>query len=239
MRKTSGTWLCNCSFSPDGCVSIRAAGDVVKIARLLFILALFSGLASLASVAKADGVDPVITTSGCGGRNQRPCDAVVLGPGQTMASLSATFTCTDPTNPTTCTASETVVNDTGRAITGFSLLFTAESIPLIFHCAEEGFFACSPDETNSNLFHFTGASICTASLNGDDFSDGVFRPDSDGDEGCGVVITFQGVAGDGTGLNGASVTETFNTPEPSSILLLLFGLMTGLVTLKFFSRVAA
>jgi len=221
----------------------------VKIARLLFIVALFSGLTSLASVAKADGVDPIITTSGCGGRNQKPCDAVVLGPGQTSASLSLTFGCTDPTNPTTCTASETVLNDTGAAITNFALLFTGEfdsmgnPITLSFSCSASGFFLCSPDSSNSDLFHFTGASICSGSLNRDDFVDGVFTPDGDSDDGCGVVITLQGVAGDlqnGVNpLNNAVVDASFSTPEPSTILLLLFGLMSALVTLKFFSRVAA
>jgi len=61
--------------------------------------------------------------------------------------------------------------------------------------------------------------------------EGVFTPEG---EECGVIIGLQGIAGEPF-LQGVTVTSTFSTtatPEPSSAVLLLFGLMAGLVGFK-------
>lgn len=215
--------------------------------KLIRFLVVVGFLAICASAARADGVDPIITTRGCGGTS--PCDAVILGPGQTITTVSETFSCSGTTS-NTCTAMEAVINDTGASITSFELAFTGATtstgapLSLIFSCddATEGqLFSCQ--SLGNNTFLFTAGSICTATPDTeDDIIDGVFVPDGDTDDGCGVVIGLTGVNGvdppptDPNGnplLNGATATAIFNTPEPSSALLLLFGLMGGLVSFKF------
>lgn len=210
----------------------------MKLIHLLVVVA-FLGIS--ASVARADGVDPIVTTKGCGGTTGTICDAVILGPGQTSATVSETFSCSGTTSDT-CLAAESVINDTGASITSFELTFTGATtsggspLALVFSCstAEGQLFSCQ--SLGNNSFLFTGASLCSGSPDTqDDIVDGVFTPDGDSDDGCGVVIGLQGVNGVDpapTVLNGATVTAGFATPEPSSALLLLFGLMGGLVSFK-------
>jgi hypothetical protein len=205
----------------------------VKLIHLLVVVA-FLGIS--ASVALADGVDPIVFTRGCGGIGQPACDAIFLT--GTSATISATFACSGST-PDTCTASETVLNGTFDAITHFTLAFNATgilpdnggTIPLSFACAPppvEGppfLFNCS---SSGNTLSFTGGSLCPE-------NEGETAPD--GDE-CGVIIDLQGstTTNDptGTGLAGVKISANFSTaaPEPSSALLLMAGLMAGLVGLK-------
>lgn len=201
----------------------------MKIIRFLIVFA-FLGIS--AAVALADGVDPIVRTRGCGGAGQPACDAVLLT--GTSVDISATFACSG-TTADTCTASETVLNGTVNAITSFTLAFNATgtlpgggTIPLSFACAPPpgegpGFlFNCS----GTNTLTFTGGSLCP---------ENEVEAEPDGDE-CGVVIELQGSATTndptGTGLAGVTISANFSTPEPSSALLLLFGLMAGLVGLK-------
>lgn len=211
----------------------------MKLIQILFVGALlvvaFSAVS--APVAFADTTDPILLTKGCGGAGQPACDFEVLGPGQTSLTVTESFAC-DPTT-LVCTASDSVVNETGLPVGSFTLALSAmdsNGNTLIYSCDTEHiqFFACSPTG-NPDVFTFSGNgnTLCSDS---DDFVGGVFTPD--GDE-CGVTISLSGTESEGLSNNDV-VTGTFATaPEPSSALLLLFGLLTGMVGLKYFRAVAA
>lgn len=206
----------------------------MKLIHIFFVAALLmvAFLSVSAPAALADGTDPIVFTKGCGGVGQPACKTVLLTPGETTVTVSETFNCTGTTTDT-CSAIEDVINESGTTVTRFDLAFnpvSVNNIPLSFSCAPppgEGsfLFTCSP--LGNNVFAFTGGSLCSDS---DDLVGGVFTPD--GDE-CGVIIGLQGIAGEPF-LQGVTVTSTFSTatPEPSSAVLLLFGLMAGLVGFK-------
>jgi|SRR5882724_2375715 len=182
-----------------------------------------------ASVAQADGVDPIVFTKGCGGTTGKICDPEFLTPGNTTLTVTEAFKCDAFGN--NCTAEDSVVNETGVAINSFSLVLDNLDGTLTYSCGnvESQFFACSPVAGTTNAFTFTGGSnsLCA---DADDLSHGSFTPD--GDE-CGVIISLSGTTGES--LSGVTVTGTFSTastPEPSSGLLLMAGLMAGLVSLK-------
>jgi len=198
----------------------------------MLVVVAFLGVS--ASVAQADGTDPIVFTKGCGAVGQPACKTVPLTPGETTVTVSETFHCTG-TGTDTCSAIEDVINETGATVTSFFLAFqpvSVNNIPLSFSC-EQGepgsfLFACNP--LGNNVFAFTGGSLCSDS---DDVVDGVFIPDPPGSQDeCGVIIGLQGIAGEPF-LDNVTVTSTFSTtPEPSSAVLLLFGLMAGLVGFK-------
>jgi hypothetical protein len=202
----------------------------VKLIHIFFMAALLvlAFLSVSAPAALADGTDPIVFTKGCGGLGQPACKTVLLTPGETTVTVSETFNCTGTTTDT-CSAIEDVINESGATVTSFSLAFqpvSVNNIPLSFSCASGEFlFTCNP--SGNNVFTFTGGSLCS---DPDDLVGGVFTPD--GDE-CGVIIGLQGIAGEPF-LQGVTVTSTFSTatPEPSSAVLLLFGLMAGLVGFK-------
>jgi PEP-CTERM motif len=204
----------------------------VKLIHIFFVAALLmvAFLSVSAPTALADGTDPIVFTKGCGGLGQPACKTVLLTPGETTVTVSETFNCTGTTTDT-CSAIEDVINESGATVTHFDLAFNPVSvhgIPLSFSCAPpptEGSFLFTCNSLGGNTFAFTGGSLCSDS---DDLVDGVFTPD--GDE-CGVIIGLQGIAGEPS-LQGVTVTSTFSTPEPSSAVLLLFGLMAGLVGFK-------
>ena len=204
----------------------------MKLIHLLVVVA-FLGIS--ASVALADGVDPIVFTRGCGGTGQPACDAILLT--GTSVNISATFACSGSTADT-CSTFVDVLNGTLAAINSFTITFNATgtlpdgggTIPLSFACATppvEGapfLFNCSG---SGNTLTFTGGTLCP-----ENESETV----PDGDE-CGVVINLQGSSTTndptGTGLAGVTISGNFSTvPEPSSALLLMAGLMAGLVGLK-------
>jgi hypothetical protein len=195
----------------------------VKLIHLLVVVA-FLGIS--ASVALADGVDPIVFTKGCGGSTGTICDPEFLTPGSTTLTVTESFTCDVSGN---CTATDSVVNGTGGAVNGFTLVLSAldsEGQALTYSCGEGGFYTCS--QSGPTTFSFTGNTLCS---DPDDFVDGTFA--FDGDE-CGVIIGLTGTRTEGL-FTGDTVTGTFstsNTPEPSSGLLLMAGLMAGLVSLK-------
>jgi hypothetical protein len=204
----------------------------VKFMRFLVVVGF---LAICASAARADGVDPKVFTSGCG----TSCDAVVLTPGNTTVTVSETFSCDSSGN---CTATDDVYNATGANINSFTMVFDTLDGTLNYSCStmEEQLFTCSPVVGTTNAFTFTGASVCSG--NSDDYKivEGVavFTPDNDADDACGVVIGLTATTSEGIS-NNETVSSTFaTTPEPSSALLLLFGLMVGIVVLKFRGSVA-
>ena len=194
--------------------------------RLIHLLVVVAFLGISASVALADGVDPIVTTKGCGGTTGTICDPEFLTPGSTTLTVTESFTCDLSGN---CTAQDSVVNETGVAVNSFTLVLSAmdsEGQTLTYSCGDGGLFACS--QTGPDSFTFSGNSLCADS---DDLGEeGTFTPD--GDE-CGVIIGLSGTTGEGL-FTGDTVTGTFSTaaPEPSSGLLLMAGLMAGLVTLK-------
>jgi hypothetical protein len=194
----------------------------VKLIHLLVVVA-FLGIS--ASVAQADGVDPIVFTKGCGGTTGKICDPEFLTPGSTTLTVTESFTCDLSGN---CTAEDSVVNGTGAVVDSFTLVLSArdsEGQALTYSCGEEGFFTCS--QSGPTSFSFTGNTLCS---DPDDLSDGTFV--FDGDE-CGVIIGLSGTTAEGL-FTGDTVTGTFSTatPEPSSGLLLMAGLMAGLVSLK-------
>ena len=203
--------------------------------RFLLVVAF---LGFCASAARADGTDPVVRTLGCGGIGQPRCATVLLTPGNTSVTVNETFSC----DLTGCTAMEDVINMTDTAITSFSLVFAnPDSLgrTLSYSCADSesnSLFSCSGGPT---ALFFTGASLCAdpdADLTEED--GGTFTPD--GDE-CGVIIALSASLSEGI-TTGESVSATFSTstPEPSTALLLLFGLMGGgLVSFKSLRKVLA
>lgn len=214
----------------------------MKLIHLLVVIA-FLGIS--ASVALADGVpaDPIVFTKGCGGAGQPACDAALIGPGGT-APFSATFSCTT-TTVTSCFASEDFLNLSGATITSFNLDLNPVSVngnPLVFACGSAIFssFVCTQD--SALVFTFSGGSLCPTDSNDVQPISGSpgqfnFVPDGDAsDDLCsGITIAMQGsttVTNDPF-LRGVTVTGGVSTPEPGSGLLLLFGLMAGMVGVKY------
>ena len=211
-------------------------GITLKLLKLLiptvflaaFMVSVFLSISAPAILA--DTTDPLVFTKGCGGVGQPACKTVVLTPGETTVTVSETFNCTGTTTDT-CTAMEDVLNETGAPVSMFDLAFNPVSLmgtTLSFSCEQpppEGSFLFTCNPLGNNAFAFTGASLCS---DPDFFEDG---STPDGDE-CGVIIGLQGIAGEPF-LQGVTVTSTFSTaPEPSSAVLLLFGLIAGLVGFK-------
>lgn len=202
----------------------------MKLIHMVFVAAfLVVAVVSLsAPVALADGTDPIVFTRGCGGKGQPACDVEVLTPGNTSISVSETFTCDTTGN---CTATDSVINLTGMPIDTFSLSLVSPDPHLTYSCDNSPgqLFTCFQPDPATPFFTFSGASLCSdpdSDLVGD-----VFTPD--GDE-CGVIIGLSGTTAEGL-FTGETVPGTFSAaaPEPSSALLLLFGLMGGLVSFKF------
>ena len=182
-----------------------------------------------ASVARADSVDPIVTTKGCG--TKTVCDAVILTPGQTTVTVTEQFSCDLTGN---CTAEDSVINETGKAIDSFTLVFDTLGGTLSYFCAEGGSFTCTND--GGGAFTFTGSSICSTDANDISIGEGgvvTFIPDGDADDNCnfGVTIGLSATTAEGI-TNGETVTAVFSTPEPSSVLLLLFGLVAGMAGIK-------
>jgi len=193
--------------------------------KLIYLLVVVAFLGVSASVAQADGVDPVVFTKGCGGTTGKICDPEFLTPGSTTLTVTESFTCDLSGN---CTAEDSVVNESGVAVNAFSLILSAldsEGQALTYGCGEGGLFNCS--QSGPTAFSFSGGSLCA---DADDLTDGFI---ADGDE-CGVIISLTGTTAEGL-FTGDTVTGTFSlatTPEPSSGLLLMAGLMSGLLSLK-------
>jgi hypothetical protein len=218
--------------------------------KIIYILVVVAFLGISASVARADGADPIVFTKGCGGSGQIACDAALITgtAGAFSASFSATFMCSPTADASTCFASEDLINITGATVDTFDLALNPVSvglIPLTFSCEAGGFFVCTQ---NSALdFTFSGVSngnsLCSAEMDdvtpsgqpGQYIFNGEMPPDAD-DTCSGITIGMQGVTGE-PNLDGVTVTgsvSSVSTPEPSSALLLLFGLMAGLVSFKTF-----
>lgn len=185
----------------------------MKIFRFLVVVGF---LAICASAARADGTDPVVTPSGCGGNSGKPCDAVTFsGAPLTFTETFSTSAC--PEGVTGACADMGVVNNSESIVTEFTLAFVPGSSDQGNYTAD-----CSPETTPG----FTCNNIATnvvqviGTINFEDPDCVIYY--------TGVNILLEGDAS----LAGESVSVTFSTPEPSSILLLLSGIMAGLVALK-------
>jgi hypothetical protein len=241
-------WQRDCRLVFDYCVlRVGNGGLTVKLIRFLIVFA-FLGIS--ASVSIADGVDPVVFTKGCGGKGQVACDAgLITGtPGNFSATFSATFSCSPTADASTCFATEDLINVTGGTVNAFNLALDPVSVmgnPLTFSCEPGGYFVCT--QISALDFNFSGVpngnSLCSAEMDdvtateqpGQYIFNGEVPPDAD-DTCSGITIGMQGVTGE-PNLNGVTVTGSVSsvpTPEPSSALLLLFGLMAGLVSFKTF-----
>lgn len=208
----------------------------MKLIHLLVVVA-FLGIS--ASVARADGVDPIVFTKGCGGTTGTICDLVVLTAGSTNVTVPETFNSCDTFG---CTAMDSVINETGAAITSFTMVFqdsvvtpTGTTETLTYACQSEDPFHCTPVAGTTNAFTFSG-NICST----DDYVSNVdggitFVPDDNADDTCTSGVTIGLHASVAENLSGVTLTRNFFStaaPEPSSALLLMAGLMAGLVSLK-------
>ena len=210
----------------------------MKLIHLLVVVA-FLGIS--ASVALADGVDPIVFTQGCGRAGQPACDANILtSPGQTLA-ITLTFS--------GGLATDAIINESGVTITNFTVSFTVPSTLTFQGCAEGGFFTCNEisgppaGQAGTAVFSLTGASLCSSDSNDWSISEtgvATFVPDDDADDNCQSAfnLQLQTVAGEVIA-DGTRVAATVAAPEPSSGLLLLFGLSASLLAFKRLSSAAA
>ena len=165
------------------------------------------------SMALADTTtDPGIKTLQCGPGTGRVCATVPLT--GTSVMFSITFnTIIDGVNA----GEEDIINETGHTISAFTLDLGSSTTDgtekgLLYSCLSGGDFICSG---SGNFIHFTGGSIAPCEESDDE------------SEGChGVLIILEQIEGD-PNLAGKTVSNSFFVPEPSSGLLLLFGLAAG------------
>jgi hypothetical protein len=216
-------------------------GISVKIARLLLIVAFFG---ICCSVARADGTDPKVFTSGCGGKGQPACDADFLTPSNpTQVSVTFTFLAADdPSNPDPgqVAAFDDIVNWTGMNIGRFVLNLAANDSngdALTYACGGNnlnGAFNCS--QLGADSFLFDGGTLCSVpQADNPQDAQTAFAWISAPPAPCQIGERFfleASLPGDPTNLVGKSVTATIFAPEPSSALLLLIGFAAGAFVIR-------
>ncbi len=218
------------------------------------MLVAFSGMVASFALADTAPTDPKLITSGCGGTGQPACDASVLtSPTQTL-SLSLTFQAVTINGVTQDIATDSIINESGKALSTFSLSFTVPTGLIFEGCETGGLFTCtSLNDGNvgaggTALYSLTGASICTTDANDWSINNetGIATKvnDHDGkDDTCQSAFNISLIANpDGSDniIPGqTTVTGSLAVPEPSSGLLLLFGLTAGLLSFKRLSNGAA
>lgn len=202
-----------------------------------------------ASVAFADTLptDPVLLTSGCGRIGQPKCDAyLITSPIQTISVVLTLDTTVG--DPFFGDAIASFVNVSGQTLDGlFTIDFTVPAGLTFQGCVQPSelvtpLFTCTGGGSPGNpivgggtaSFSLTGASICSANF--DDLTGGeggvTYFSDNDDDDNCQAAFTLalQPVAGE---ILPGSIFGTFTSaPEPSSAVLLLFGLAACLLTFK-------
>lgn len=207
--------------------------------KLIRFLVVIGFLAICASAVRADGVDPIVRVTGtC---TSSSCDAYLIGPGQSSVNFMETITCAaGATDGTGCTATETIINESGNTLNSFDLTLTSPG--LTFSCESTFTYTCTP--LGGGVFAITlgagSTGFCSTDSNdigGTGPSSFFLMPDTptDTDDFCSTIqIGLQGTSTETvTELNGAVVSGTVNAPEPSSALLLLFGFAAALGVLKF------
>lgn len=243
-------WQQDCTFVSD-CFVLRTQvpyrGFIVKLIRSLMVVA-FLGISASVVLADTLPTDPTLLTSGCGRIGQPKCDAyLITSPFETI-SVVLTLDTTQG-DPFFGDAIASFVNVSGVTLNGlFTIDFTvpaglsfqgcvqpSELVTPLFNCSGGG----SPDSPitggGTAQFNLTGASICSVDF--DDLGGGEGAPityvsDNDADDDCQAAFTLalQPVAGETLP---QTISGTFTVaPEPSSGLLLLFGLAVGLLGVK-------
>jgi len=239
-------WMLNCIIRTDGSVPIRFSGELVKLVRLLLVVA---ALAITCSAAFADTAptDPTMITSGCGKKGQPVCDAYLITSVYETINVALTLD-TNPSDQFYGDAIASFVNLSGQVLdTSFTFNFTVpqglsfqgcgaapEGITLLYNCSGGG----SPDSPitggGTATFTLSGASICSANF--DDLSGGeggiTYFSDNDDDDNCQAAFTVALVPVAGETLPNTIDGTFVSAPEPSSALLLLFGLAACIVALK-------
>jgi hypothetical protein len=219
----------------------------VKLIRFLMVVA-FLGVAATAAFADGVPTDPTLLTSGCGRLGQPKCDAYLITSPFEVINVVLTLD-TTAGDPFFGDAVADFVNVSGHTLDGlFTINFTVpaglsfqgcgtppEGITTLFTCTGGG----SPDSPitggGTALFNLTGASICSANF--DDLTGGegggiTYVSDADDDDNCqaAFILALQPVAGETLP---PTIDATFTVaPEPSSGLLLVFGLAAGLLVFK-------
>lgn len=224
--------------------------NVLKIYRLL-TLAAFIGASGSVALAQTY-TDPKPFTQGCGGKGQPACDAnIITSPTQTVDLTNPPLTFEQVGNSNEYVATTDILNDTGANLNTFKITFVVtgglsfEGLGTSNPCTtppgqQSSLFTCTPDFTGTltsgfATYTFSGHTLC--SLNSDDFKNGVYVDDHDQDDTCsGAIIGLVGINGsngDSGITNGETVTAFTGIPEPSSAVLLLFGIAAaGLLSLK-------
>jgi len=223
----------------------------VKIARLVMLVA-FSGM--VASVALADSVptDPKLLTQGCGGKGQPACDASVLTNPSQVLNLVLTFEPVTANGVTTEVATDSIINESGMALSTFNVSFLVPTGLVFEGCQTGGLFTCTSDNDGNvgaggtAYYTLTGATICTTDKNDWSINNqtGIATKvyDGDADDNCQSAFNIQLIADSDGSDNippGTTVTGNLSAPEPSSGLLLFLGLSAGLLGFKRFSNSAA
>jgi hypothetical protein len=219
----------------------------VKLIRLLMVVA-FLGLG--ATVAFADGVptDPILLTKGCGRAGQPACDAYLITSPMETIGVVLTLDTTEG-DPFFGDAIASFVNISGSTLDGnFTISFVvpdglsfqgcvepSDSVTPLFNCTGGGSPGSPITGGGTATYNLNGASICSVDI--DDLSGGegippTYSSDSDSDDDCQAAFTLalQPVAGEKLP---QTISGTFaSIPEPSSGVLLLFGMAGCLLALK-------
>jgi len=218
----------------------------VKLIRFLMVVA-FLGIST--TVALADGVptDPTLLTSGCGRLGQPKCDAYLIT--SPMETLNVVLTLdTTAGDQFFGDAIADFVNVSGQTLNGlFTINFTvpaglsfqgcgtSEGITSLFTCTGGGSPGSPITGGGTAAFNLTGASICpvdSEDLGGGEGTPITYVSDGDADDDCQAAfrLALQPVAGETLP---QFIDATFvSAPEPSSGVLLLFGLTACLLALK-------
>jgi len=222
------------------CLTGLYPGEIVKIVRSFLVLALFAGSASLAF---ADGVDPLVGIKH--GAGSTPI--TITNPNPTITGTLVK----DPGNGSVCSIAgdtclqEVFQNQLGTTLTSLDIFITTPATNLTFSCnpAETDIFThCSVSQVAGGFnFFFSGGSVESAQFKcvGDGDWDDILIPIL----GCPNFLTqaddWKWVGGEfavdieGTITNGkpdapagtSVTTQAITTPEPASASLLLFGML--------------
>ena len=207
----------------------------MKLARLLLVMAILA-LASSVALADSAPTDPLVKTQGCGGKGQPVCDANILTDPSQVLAITLTFM--------NNVASDAIINESGKAVSYFTVSFDVPSTLDFEGCVPGGFFVCTqisaPEfgTAGTAVYSLSGASLCSTDKNDWSINGSVATKvyDGDADDYCQSAFDLELITGPNENIpNGTQVTGSVAAPEPSSALLLLFGLSASFLAFKRFS----
>ena len=220
----------------------------MRFIRLLMVVA-FLGISATAALADSVPTDPTLLTAGCGRIGQPKCDAYLIT--SSFETINVVLTLDTTVGDTFFgDAVADFVNVSGQTLTGlFTINFTVPDglsfqgcgtnpgeLASLFTCTGGGSPGSPITGGGTAIFNLTGASICSVDF--DDLGGGVegapitYVSDNDADDDCqaAFILALKPVAGETLP---QTIPGTFTVaPEPSSGLLLLFGLAAGLLVVK-------